>query len=98
MTVSDDYQYPDKGGPLDSIVNFEECLRRAARHGARDALKEIGLGDENAGEDIKELRAWLESLHVWKDTAWRTTARVFTLAFWAVLLAGLLHWAKEHVK
>lgn len=90
--MTDDHKYPEAGGPLDSVINFEECLRRAARHGARDALKEIGLGDESAGNDVRELRSWLESMRVWKDTAWKTTARVFTLAFWGTLLAGIAHY------
>ena len=36
-------------------------MREAAREGARAALSEVGLNDEEAGQDVRELRNLIES-------------------------------------
>lgn len=81
---------------LESVADLEAMLHRAARHGARDALREIGLGDKTAGEDIKELRDWLSNVRVFKKVFEETTAKVFTAGFWIVLLGGIVAYFKEH--
>lgn len=67
-------------------------IEEAAEKGAQKALERIGLGDEGAGADIKELRNWLGSFRLIKSTFAQTTARILTLAFWLVLLGGGLSW------
>ena len=73
-----------------------EMLELAAHDGARRALHELGLGDEDAPADVRELRSLLE---VWRDfkktvrrTAWKTATR------WAIwlLLAALIYAAGAH--
>lgn len=59
---------------------FEAMLDRAAKRGARAALEELGLHDDNAPQDINELRSLLSS---WRDTRkamWSTVVKVATTA------------------
>lgn len=59
---------------------LEEMLDRAARRGAKEALRSIGLLDGDAHRDIAEMRSLLEA---WRDTRksiWTTTIRLVTVA------------------
>lgn len=76
-------------------MNFsEEALEaicdRAARKGAMQALREIGLGDEHAGKDISELRGLLESWRAAKSEAWRTIIRWGVTALLVIAAAGVV--------
>ena len=58
----------------------EEMLDRAARRGAKEALRSIGLLDDDAHKDITEMRGLLEA---WRDTRksiWSTVTRLVTVA------------------
>jgi len=63
-------------------------LEAAAEKGAEKALKKVGLSDEYAGEDIRNLRALLKAIRVARATAWQTSIRVLTTAALVALLAG----------
>ena len=59
---------------------LEAMLDRAARRGAKEALRSIGLLDDNAHKDITEMRSLLEA---WRDTRksiWATTIKLITVA------------------
>jgi hypothetical protein len=59
---------------------LEAMLDRAARRGAKEALRSIGLLDDDAHKDITEMRSLLEA---WRDTRksiWSTVTRVSTVA------------------
>jgi len=59
---------------------LEAMLDRAARRGAKEALRSIGLLDDDAHKDITEMRSLLEA---WRDTRksiWNTTIRVATVS------------------
>ena len=71
-----------------SEIEMELLLERAAKKGAREALHQLGLHDEEAPEDIRELRNLLDSYRDAKKTAWSTTIKIVTTAFLAVLMAG----------
>ena len=63
-----------------SPEELEEMLDRAARRGAKEALRSIGLLDNDAHRDISEMRSLLEA---WRDTRksiWITTIRLVTVA------------------
>ena len=63
-----------------SSAELEDMLDRAAKRGAREALRSIGLLDESAHKDITEMRSLLEA---WRDTRksiWSTTVRIITVA------------------
>jgi len=60
--------------------DLEEMLDNAARRGAKEALRSIGLLDDAAARDIIEMRSLLEA---WRDTrksVWSTIVKVTTVA------------------
>jgi hypothetical protein len=59
---------------------FEAMLDRVAKKGARAALEEIGLHDEQAGKDLDELRSLLASWRDTKKAMWTTVVKVITTA------------------
>ena len=59
---------------------LEEMLDNAARRGAKEALRSIGLLDDDAARDIIEMRSLLEA---WRDTrksVWSTVVKLATVA------------------
>ena len=69
--------------------DFEALLERAARKGALQALKNVGLGGEDAADDIHELRSLLSALRLAKRTAWATAVRLITTGLLLALMAGM---------
>ncbi len=91
----------DEGFDVDGIYDpkgLEAALHRAARHGARDALKEIGLGEPDSGEKVRELLNWLDTVKILKRGFFQTTVRIFTASFWILMLGGILSYIKDHIK
>ena len=70
------------------LEELEVLLELAAERGARRALADVGLVDENAAGDIRELRSLLGALQVAKRTAWQTAVRLFTTGLILALMAG----------
>ena len=63
-----------------TIEQIEEMLDKAARRGAKEALRSIGLLDDDAQKDIIEMRSLLEA---WRDTRksfWSTVVKLTTVA------------------
>lgn len=59
---------------------LEDMLDRAARRGAKEVLQQLGLHDESAAEDLREMRSLLDT---WKDTRrsiWNTFIKITTVA------------------
>lgn len=67
---------------------IELLLDRAAKKGAQEALKNIGLSDESAYNDVRELRGLLEAWRDTKKTVGQTITRWITIAFLMSLAAG----------
>ena len=62
-----------------SPEEIEDMLDRAARRGAKEALRSIGLLDDQAQKDITEMRGLLEA---WRDTRkgiWTTVVKITTI-------------------
>ncbi len=59
---------------------IEAMLDRAAKKGASQALREIGLQDEDAASDIKEMRGLLDAWRLTKRSVWATTVKMGTVA------------------
>ncbi len=68
---------------------LEAMLDRAAEEGAKKALARIGLHDEGAAGDIRDLRSLLEAFQAAKRTVWQAVWKTLTTALLAALLAGL---------
>lgn len=67
---------------------IEVLLERAAKKGAREALESIGLHDEGAVHDVRELRTLLDAWRGAKKTVWKTVMQALTMAFLGALAAG----------
>lgn len=59
---------------------LEALLERAAKRGAREALESIGLHDEQAVHDVRDLRTLLEAWRATKRTVWRKVIEITTIA------------------
>ncbi len=68
---------------------IRSMIETAAEVGARRALADLGLHDDNAGKDVSELRSLLDAWRSAKKAAWDTMVRVFTGAILAALAVGL---------
>lgn len=67
---------------------FETLLEQAACRGARKALIEVGLADEDAANDIRTLRDLAGSIKVMQRTFLQTLVRWVTVGLLALLVAG----------
>lgn len=72
-----------------SATDLEAMLERAARRGAKEALNQVGLHDDNAGQDIRDLRQLLLSWRDIRTTATRTFVKWLVMALLGVLSAGV---------
>ena len=76
---------------------LEAMLDRAAKRGARAALQELGLHDENAPRDLDELRGLLSA---WRDTLstmWQTVVKIVTTGTLMFIAAALWMSFKDKV-
>ena len=72
-----------------SPEELENMLDRAAQRGAKAALCEVGLHDDDARKDIQEMRSLLEA---WRDTrkgVWSTIVKMSTVAVITFIAASL---------
>lgn len=70
-------------------AELEILLDKAAKRGAAQALRDIGLSDSEAYDDMKELRSLLD---VWRDTrrtVGQTIARAFTMGILGLIAVGV---------
>lgn len=70
-------------------LEFEELLELAAERGAKRALADVGLVDEYAAGDIRDLRSLLGAIRVAKRTAWQTVVRLLTTSLILALIGGI---------
>jgi hypothetical protein len=70
-------------------LEFEELLELAAERGAKRALANVGLVDEHAAADIRDLRSLLGAIRVAKRTAWQTVVRLLTTSLILALIGGI---------
>lgn len=68
---------------------LEDMLDRAARRGAREALKSLGLQDEEAHKDIIEMRSLLDAYRDTKKSIWTTLVRISTVAVLSFIAASV---------
>jgi hypothetical protein len=62
-----------------TVDEIEDMLDRAARRGAKEALRSVGMLDDQAQKDITEMRSLLEA---WRDTRkgiWTTIVKITTV-------------------
>jgi 2-iminoacetate synthase ThiH len=67
---------------------IEQMIARAAKQGAREALQSVGLHDETAGDDMRELRNLLDAWRSTKKTVWSQIVKAATMAVLGAIAAG----------
>jgi 2-iminoacetate synthase ThiH len=67
---------------------IEEMITRAAKRGAKEALESIGLHDESASEDVREMRNLLDAWRSTKRTVWSQIVKAATMAVLGAIAAG----------
>jgi hypothetical protein len=70
----------------------EAELRQIIREEMKSVLKEIGLHDDDAGNDVRDLRSLITDWRGMKKTIWQTIARAGTLFVLGILMLGA--WSK----
>ncbi len=70
----------------------ELALRKIIREEMKSALKEVGLHDEEAGDDVRDLRSLITDWRGIKKTVLNTLAKAGTLFVLGLLMLGA--WAK----
>lgn len=77
-------------------AELENMLDKAAKRGAQQALKDIGLCDVEAYSDMKEIRNLLDAWRATKQTVGQTVAKVITTAILTALAAGIwMNWGDK---
>jgi hypothetical protein len=66
----------------------EGALRKIVKEEMKSALKEIGLHDDNAGEDVRDLRSLITDWRGIKKIVWQTVAKVGTMFVLGLLMLG----------
>lgn len=70
----------------------EIALRTIVREEMKSVLKEVGLHDEDAGNDVRDLRSLITDWRGMKKVVWQTVARAGTMFVLGLLMLGA--WAK----
>ena len=73
-------------------LNEQQLLRTIVKEEMKSALKEIGLHDEDAGDDVRDLRSLITDWRGMKKTIMQTIARAGTVFVLGLLMLGA--WAK----
>ena len=76
---------------------FEAMLDRVAKKGARAALEELGLHDQNAEKDLEEIRNLLTSWRDTKKAIWSTVVKVATVAILTFIAGAVGFYVKNNV-
>ena len=66
----------------------EIALRMIVREEMKSVLKEVGLHDDDAGNDVRELRSLVSDWRGIKKTVWQTIARWGTLIVLGIMTLG----------
>jgi hypothetical protein len=68
-------------------------LEDAGEQGAKRTLARLGLEDEKAVQDLREVRDLLSAWRSARRVAWETIVRAGTVGMLAILAAGFaMHW------
>jgi hypothetical protein len=71
---------------------LEAMLDRAAKRGAKLVLRELGLHDESASVDIREIRSLLDTWRHTRQSIWNTFIKITTIAVFTFI--GMAIWMK----
>jgi hypothetical protein len=69
-------------------LELEAIIQRAAEAGAKKALRDVGLQDDDAVHDMREIRDLLDSWRSVKRTAGKTFIQIMTSIILGFIIAG----------
>ena len=75
-----------------TLEELEDMLDRAAKRGAQKVLLELGLSDESAAIDMREIRSLLDTWRQTRQSIWNTFIKITTIAVFT-FIAGAI-WMK----
>jgi 2-iminoacetate synthase ThiH len=75
-----------------TLEELEAMLDRAAKRGAQKVLLELGLSDESAAIDMREIRSLLDTWRQTRQSIWNTFIKITTIAVFT-FIAGAI-WMK----
>ena len=75
-----------------SPEELEDMLDRSAKRGAKLVLRELGLQDETAAVDIREIRSLLDTWRQTRLSIWNTFVKITTIAVFTFIGAAI--WMK----
>ena len=74
-------------------MNIDEiALRTIVREEMKSVLKEVGLHDDDAGNDVRDLRSLITDWRGMKKVVWQTIAKAGTVFVLGLLMLGA--WSK----
>lgn len=76
---------------------LDALLERVAKRAVKDVLKELGLEQETAAEDMREIRGLLDAWRDTKRTVRQSVVSVISKAFAGLVLVALAFYAKDWV-
>jgi len=71
---------------------LEDMLDRSAKRGAKLVLRELGLQDETAAVDIREIRSLLDTWRQTRQSIWNTFVKITTVTVFTFIAAAI--WMK----
>ena len=74
------------------MIIDEIALRTIVREEMKSVLKEVGLHDDDAGNDVRDLRSLITDWRGMKNIVWQTVARAGTVFVLGLLMLGA--WSK----
>ena len=80
----------DEGEFILSKCELELLLEHASREGAKKALAELGLHDDNARSDIRDMRELLNAFRIAKKDSFRILVKCIIIGFMTVVTAGFI--------
>ena len=87
----------EEGNFIISKCELEQLLEEASKQGAKLALSELGLDDENARTDIKDMRELLTALRMAKKDSFRLFIRWMAIGIMTLITAGFISLLGNHI-
>ena len=87
----------DEGEFIITKCELELMLEQASKEGAKQALTELGLHDENAPTDIRDLRELLKAFRMAKKDTFRIFIKWVVVGFMTLITAGFISLLGDHI-
>ena len=88
----------NKGEFIIRKCELELLLKQASKEGAKQVLTELGLHDESAPTDIRDLRELLKAFRMAKKDSFRILVKCIVIGFVTILTAGFISLLGNHIK